>query len=90
VDEAALTEALLSGRLEAARLDVLVHEPPDPANPLLKLSYMVLSPHDAAVPVECQEKMSIRAAKNMLELFDGVLDPGYVVNPEALQRRRNV
>jgi hypothetical protein len=34
--------------------------------------------------------MSIRAAKNMLELFYGVLDPGYVVNPETLPNRRNV
>ena len=40
--------------------------------------------------IECYEKMSIRAAKNMLEAFDGVLDPGYVVNPETLPNRRNV
>ena len=31
--------------------------------------------------------MSVRAAKNMLELFDGVLDPGFVVNPETLPNR---
>ena len=84
VDEAALIEALSSGKLEAAGLDVQLHEPPDPANPLLKLPNVVLSPHNAAAPLECNEKMSIRAAKNMLELFDGVLDPGYVVNPETL------
>jgi D-3-phosphoglycerate dehydrogenase len=90
VDEAALVEALSSGRLEAAGLDVQLHEPPDPANPLLKLPNVVLSPHNAAAPIECNEKMSIRAAKNMLELFDGVLDPGYVVNPESLPNRRNV
>ena len=89
VDEVALIEALSSGRLEAAGLDVLLHEPPDPANPLLKLPNVVLSPHNAAAPLECNEKMSIRAAKNMLELFDGVLDPGYVVNPETLPNRRN-
>ena len=89
VDEAALIEALSSGRLAAAGLDVQLREPPDPANPLLKLPNVVLSPHNAAAPLECNEKMSVRAAKNMLELFDGVLDPGYVVNPEALPNRRN-
>ena len=36
VDEAALIEALSSGKLEAAGLDVQLHEPPDPANPLLQ------------------------------------------------------
>lgn len=89
VDEKALVEALSSGKLEAAGLDVQFREPPDPANPLLKLHNVVLSPHNAAAPLECNEKMSIRAAKNMLELFDGVLDPGYVVNPETLPGRRN-
>jgi len=90
VDEAALIEALSSGRLEAAGLDVQLREPPDPANPLLQLPNVVLSPHNAAAPLECNEKMSVRAAKNMLELFDGTLDPGYVVNPEALPNRRNI
>jgi D-3-phosphoglycerate dehydrogenase / 2-oxoglutarate reductase len=89
VDEGALIAALSTGRLEAAGLDVQLHEPADPANPLLKLPNVVLSPHNAAAPLECNEKMSVRAAKNMLELFDGVLDPGYVVNPEALPNRRN-
>lgn len=90
VDEAALIEALSTGKLEAAGLDVQLREPPDPANPLLKLSNVVLSPHNAAAPIECYEKMSIRAAKNMLEAFDGVLDPSYVVNPETLPNRRNL
>lgn len=90
VDEAALVDALRDGRLEAAGLDVQVREPPDPANPLLTLRNVVLSPHNAAAPIECYEKMSIRAAKNMLEAFDGVLDPGFVVNPETLPNRRNL
>jgi D-3-phosphoglycerate dehydrogenase / 2-oxoglutarate reductase len=89
VDEAALIEALSSGGIEAAGLDVQRREPPDPANPLLTLPNVVLSPHNAAAPIECNEKMSVRAAKNMLELFDGVLDPGFVVNPESLPNRRN-
>jgi len=90
VDEAALITALTTGKLEAAGLDVQLLEPPDPANKLLQLNNVVLSPHNAAAPIECYEKMSIRAARNMLEAFDGVLDPGYVVNPETLPNRRNV
>lgn len=90
VDEAAVIDALSNGRLEAAGLDVQLREPPDPENPLLKLRNVVLSPHNAAAPIETYEKMSIRAAKNMLEAFDGVLDPGFVVNPETLPNRRNL
>lgn len=89
VDEAALHEALSSGRLAAAGMDVLVEEPAKAENPLFSLKNVVLSPHNAAAPVECYEKMSIRAAKNIVELLDGVLDPGFVVNPETLPIRRN-
>lgn len=90
VDEAALIDALRNGGLEAAGLDVQLREPPDPANALLTLRNVVLSPHNAAAPIETYEKMSVRAAKNMLEAFDGVLDPGFVVNPETLPNRRNL
>jgi D-3-phosphoglycerate dehydrogenase len=90
VDEAALYEALSSGRLAAAGLDVLAQEPAKADNPLFGLKNVVLSPHNAAAPMECYEKMSIRAAKNIVEALDGDLDPGFVVNPETLPNRRNV
>lgn len=86
VDEAALTQALADGTIEAAGLDVLVQEPPNPENPLFKLPNVVLAPHNAAAPLECYAKMSRRAALNLIEYFDGKLDPGYCVNPEALRR----
>jgi len=90
VDETALCDALSSGRLAAAGVDVLVEEPAKAENPLFRLKNVVLSPHNAAAPVECFEKMSIRAAKNIVEMLDGVLDPGFVVNPETLPNRRNI
>jgi D-3-phosphoglycerate dehydrogenase len=89
VDEDALANALTTGKLEAAGLDVLVQEPPAAENPLFKLANVVLSPHVAAAPIETMEKMSIRAAQNIIDMFDGALDPGYVVNPEVLPNRRN-
>jgi len=67
-------------------VDVLVTEPPNPENPLFKLPNVVLAPHNAAAPLECYAKMSRRAALNLIEYFDGKLDPGYCVNPEALGR----
>jgi D-3-phosphoglycerate dehydrogenase len=69
---------------------VLEQEPPAAENPLFKLANVVLSPHVAAAPIETMEKMSIRAAQNIIDMFDGALDPGYVVNPEVLPNRRNV
>jgi D-3-phosphoglycerate dehydrogenase len=86
VDEAALIAALTGGVIEAAGLDVLVREPPDVGNALLGLPNVVLSPHNAAAPMECYAKMSRRAALNLVEFFDGTIDPGYTVNPEVLGR----
>lgn len=88
-DETALYEALSSGRLAAAGVDVLAREPAKGDNPLFSLKNVVLSPHNAAAPVECYEKMSIRAAKNIVDALDSVLDSGFVVNPERLPNRRN-
>jgi D-3-phosphoglycerate dehydrogenase len=86
VDEDALAAALTDGTIEAAAVDVLAQEPPDPANPLLKLRNMVFSPHNAAAARETYVAMSKRAVANMLECLDGKIDPGFTVNPEVLGR----
>ncbi len=86
VDEAALIQALSLGTIEAAGLDVLVQEPPAPDNPLFQMGNVVLAPHNAAAAWECYRKMSMRAARNLLDTIDGTIDPGYTVNPEVLGR----
>ena len=49
IDETALTAALKAQQIAFAGLDVLEQEPPDPANPLLGLNNVLLTPHAAGI-----------------------------------------
>ena len=80
VDEDALADALRSGAVGAAGLDVLADEPPEPGNPLLRLENCVVTPHSAGLTRECAERMAVSAVRNVLDFFDGALDPSLVVN----------
>ncbi len=80
VDEAALIAALREGRLAAAGLDVFEEEPPAPDNPLLAMDQVVLSPHIAGVTAEGAERMALSSIQNVLDFFDGRLDPALVIS----------
>ena len=56
-DEAALVDALASGHLAGAGLDVWAKEPPDPDHPLLRFDNVLASPHTAGVTHESRHNM---------------------------------
>jgi phosphoglycerate dehydrogenase-like enzyme len=71
VDEAALVTALSSGHLGGAALDVLEHEPPDPASPLLTFPNVIVSPHNAGLSTISAFDMSRACARAVLTVLDG-------------------
>ncbi len=72
VDQTALVDALRSGALRAAALDVFAHEPVDPSDPLLALPNVVLTPHTAWLTMETLERCIERAVLNCGRLVAGV------------------
>lgn len=71
VDEAALFEALVSGRLGAAGLDVFAEEPARADNPLFALDTVCVAPHLAWMTGEVWDRSLDIAAANALAIRDG-------------------
>jgi D-3-phosphoglycerate dehydrogenase len=84
VDEAALYDALKSKTIAAAGIDPFVIEPATADNPLFELDNIIVSPHSAGVTKEAVFRMGQIAAQNVLDCFEGKLDPANVINTEVL------
>jgi D-3-phosphoglycerate dehydrogenase len=82
-DEAALYDALSSGHLSAAGLDVWEQEPPPKNHPLLTLPNVLASPHTAGVTHESRDRVARMAAQSFIDLAAGKTPRG-VLNPSVL------
>jgi glyoxylate reductase len=87
VDPKALYEALKTGKIFAAGLDVTDPEPISMEDPLLTLENITIAPHIASGSVATRTKMAIMAAENLLAGLKGQMPPN-CLNPEALGKKR--
>jgi phosphoglycerate dehydrogenase-like enzyme len=88
--EAALVEALRSGQILGAGLDVLAQEPPDPTHPLLHLDNAVVTPHWAGASEESNQRAIEFALANLDRLREArpllsVVEPAGVAAPHTLE-----
>jgi D-3-phosphoglycerate dehydrogenase len=87
VDEKALIAALQAGRIAGAALDVFEQEPVDPANPLLAMDNVIVTPHALCWTDECFHNMASTGLKSIVDAASG-RKPEFVVNAEVLEHPR--
>ena len=87
VDEAALIDALRAGPNAGAALDVFEQEPVDPANPLLAMDNVIVTPHALCWTDECFHNMASTGLASIVAALSG-RKPEFVVNPEVLSHPR--
>ena len=85
VDETALAEAIRSGHLCGAALDVFEEEPPPPDHPLLSMPEVICTPHLAGSTADALRRMAAGAVDAILAVLAGEV-PAAVVNPVVLSR----
>jgi phosphoglycerate dehydrogenase-like enzyme len=85
VNESALLEALRSGRIAGAGLDVFEHEPTDDSLPFIGLDNVILAPHSIAVTHELARDVGRMACEQILALASGNKPPG-LLNPQVWDR----
>ena len=88
VDQLALTEALKSGKLAAAGLDVLEFEPPRGDEEIFRMDNVITSGHIGAATAEALIRLRTAVAQNVVDVLSGkkpTLDYAGIANPDVLK-----
>ena len=85
VDQLALTQALQTGAIAGAALDVLEAEPPDLSDPIVTLPNVICFPHIGSATEETRRAMRELAVDNLLAVLAEERPPA-AVNPEVFGR----
>ena len=87
VDEQALIDALKERRIAGAALDVFEREPVDPANPLLTMDNVIVTPHSLCWTDECFHNMAATGLQSIVDALGGRV-PEFVVDREVIKHPR--
>jgi D-3-phosphoglycerate dehydrogenase len=82
IEETALVEALRSGQVSGAGLDVFEDEPLGVDHPLLEFDNVIVTPHAAWFSAEAVRDLPVHAAANLIDFLDGrevlpIVNPGF-------------
>ncbi|RKD23229.1 hydroxyacid dehydrogenase [Ammoniphilus oxalaticus] len=85
INEQAMINALESGAIAGAGLDVLEQEPIPADHPFMKMDQVILNPHAAWHSNEAQEELKRKVAENVVDVLSGYW-PRYLVNREVREK----
>ena len=87
IKETDLAWALQNQIIHSAGLDVFEQEPPNIHNPLLKINNLILSPHSAALTLECRKRMAIETCENIVNYLQdkSKLNLSNIINRQNLK-----
>ena len=77
INEEALLEAIKKNKIKGAGIDVFENEPPSQKHPFFELENILLTPHNAALTLECRKRMSVESCTNVIN---------YLVNKKKLNK----